>query len=127
MTGPEFLPVAYEPVQAVTLIMEQPEGMKILPGMAGKANGDVVLPEGEKETLIHIPATAVFSPQGEKSYVWIVDEQANTVNQREVKTRLITSAGVPVEEGLKVGEWIAVAGVHFLKEGQQVKISEAQE
>ncbi len=57
----------------------------------------------------------------------MIDEQSNTVSQREVKTRLITTSGVPVEKGIKVGEWIAVAGVHFLKEGQKVKISEDQE
>jgi hypothetical protein len=27
-----------------------------------------------------------------------------------------------IDEGLKPGEWIAIAGVHSLKEGQKVRI-----
>ncbi len=45
----------------VTLVMDQPPDVEILPGMAGKAFVTAQLPEEAKEVGIEIPATAVFS------------------------------------------------------------------
>jgi RND family efflux transporter MFP subunit len=70
----------------VTLIMDQPEGNKILPGMAGKATRAVGLPEMESQVDIVIPETAVFSPELKKTYVWIIDGQTKKVNKREVES-----------------------------------------
>jgi multidrug efflux pump subunit AcrA (membrane-fusion protein) len=69
-----------------------------------------------------IPVTAVFSPEIEgQSYVWVIDESTNTVSQREVEIGALVSSGLAVQSGLESGEMIATAGVHFLREGQQVK------
>lgn len=106
----------------VTLIMDQPEGNKILPGMAGKATRAVGLPEMEGQVDIVIPETAVFSPELKKTYVWIIDGQTKKVNKREVKTGELLDTGIVIQDGLVTGEWIATAGVHYLKEGQQVSI-----
>jgi len=106
----------------VTLIMDQPEGNKILPGMAGKATRAVALPEMESQVDIVIPETAVFSPELKKTYVWIIDGQTKKVNKREVKTGELLDTGIVIQDGLVTGEWIATAGVHYLKEGQQVSI-----
>jgi len=106
----------------VTLIMDQPEGNKILPGMAGKATRAVGLPEMESQADIVIPETAVFSPELKKTYVWIIDGQTKKVNKREVKTGELLDTGIVIQDGLVTGEWIATAGVHYLKEGQQVSI-----
>jgi len=106
----------------VTLIMDQPEGNKILPGMAGKATRAVALPEMEGQVDIVIPETAVFSPELKKTYVWIIDGQTKKVNKREVKTGELLDTGIVIQDGLVTGEWIATAGVHYLKEGQQVSI-----
>ncbi len=109
----------------VTLIMDQPEDIKILPGMAGKTlRAEIDTPEGILQTGLKIPITATFS-QGEidKTYVWVIDEQAKTVSRREIKTAELTDQGIKVVEGLKSGEWIATAGVNYLREGQQVMIA----
>jgi RND family efflux transporter MFP subunit len=109
----------------LTLIMDQPENMKILPGMAGRAYGESTLPQGtfEKEKGIQVPVSAVFSTgESQKSYVWVIDETAQTASRREVKTGRFTSYGVLVTDGLKPGEWVATAGVHSLREGQKVSI-----
>ncbi|MFQ5995669.1 MAG: efflux RND transporter periplasmic adaptor subunit [Acidiferrobacterales bacterium] len=106
----------------VTLIMDQPEGIKILAGMAGKAYGDVDTPKKAHGDIV-IPVTAVFSPdKGTTSYVWVIDEQRHTVSRRQVTARRLTGTGVVVEQGLQAGEWIATAGVHFLQEGQRVRL-----
>jgi hypothetical protein len=39
-----------------------------------------------------------------------------------VKTGELLQTGISIKDGLKPGEWVATAGVHYLKEGQQVRI-----
>jgi len=107
----------------ITLIMDQPEDIKILPGMAGKATRVAAAPEKESPAGIVIPETALFSPDDtNNSFVWVIDEASKTVSKREVKTGELLDTGISIEDGLKPGEWIATAGVHYLKDGQQVSI-----
>ena len=107
----------------VTLIMDQPENVKILPGMAGKATKAIALPGIQEEADMVIPETAVFSPDDtDITYVWVIDEQKKTVGKREVKAGELLDTGIAITDGIKPGEWIATAGVHYLQEGQQVRI-----
>jgi RND family efflux transporter MFP subunit len=109
----------------VTLIMDQPKDVKILPGMAGKAWSEGKVPGGLGGAKIEVAETAVFSPdETQKTYVWVIDEKTNKVSRREVKPGQLSQFGITIEEGLKPGEWVATAGVHHLKEGQEVKILE---
>jgi len=107
----------------VTLIMEQPEGLRILPGMAGKAWGDRVssdLPKGFVPGPV-IPLNAVFDDE-QGSAVWVVEEPALVVKKRPVKVGQVTENGVVIEEGLKAGDLIVTAGVHSLDEGQTIRL-----
>jgi RND family efflux transporter MFP subunit len=109
----------------VTLLMDQPEDIKILPGMAGRATADQETVEASKLHGITVPISAIFSPeQNGKRYVWVFDEQATTVSRREVISGELTDYGVQVREGLKPGEWVVTAGVSYLTEGQTVKLLE---
>ena len=109
----------------VTVIMDQPEDIKILPGMAGKASGEVKRSEESQQQRIAVPIGAVFTPDTEKqNYVWVIDDQTQTATRRAVTTGELTETGIIIMEGLKSGEWIAIAGVHSLREGQQVRILE---
>ena len=109
----------------VTLIMDQPEDFKILPGMAGKAKGDkAATMEIAKEVGMvgfDIPVTATFSDENKKTFVWVVDQSSNQVNKREVTLINLTEKGAMVT-GLEKGETIATAGANLLVEGQQVRI-----
>jgi RND family efflux transporter MFP subunit len=106
----------------VTLIMDQPDGGSILPGMAGRASG-VARPPGDEDAInLVIPVTAVFGPEvNNKSFVWVIAESSNTVSRREVQLGKLNSGGYSVTSGLEPGEMIATAGVNFLKAGQQVR------
>ena len=106
----------------VTFIMEQPEGATILAGMTGELTGNVVLPEEQQEPLMEVPTTAVFSDETGLSYVWVIDLTAKTVHKREVQLGKLTDYGITILQGLEAGEWIATAGVHYLEEGQEVRI-----
>ena len=57
-----------------------------------------------------------------KTYVWVIDEQNNTVTKRAVASGPLTDRGIKITDGLSPGEWIATAGVHYLKDGQVVRI-----
>jgi RND family efflux transporter MFP subunit len=107
----------------VTLIMEQPEDIKILPGMAGNAASSLMSPKAAGHQSLVIPETAVFSQKDDgKTYVWIIDESSKKVSKREVVTAELMDTGIAVAKGLSPGDWIATAGVHYLKEGQTIRI-----
>ena len=109
----------------VNLIMDQPRDKKILPGMAGVARYTLRLPEDAKESEFLIPVTAVLTdPEKQKSYVWLIDESAMTITRHEIAPGKLTGRGLRVK-GLKPGQWIAVAGVELLREGQKVRILES--
>ena len=109
----------------VTLLMEQPEGFTVLPGMAGRVTADQESVEAGKRHGIVIPISAVFSPkQSATSYVWVFDESAATVSQREVVIGELADNGVPVEDGLTPGEWVVTAGVSYLTAGEKVRLLE---
>jgi len=108
----------------VTLIMDQPEDIKILPGMAGKTKGaDIEGIEELNEVGLEVPLSTLFTlGESRDTYVWIINEQTNTVSKRKVTTDRLTDHGQIVTEGLESGELIATAGVHYLKEGQKIRI-----
>jgi RND family efflux transporter MFP subunit len=106
----------------VTLIMAQPADIKILPGMAGKATGRVDLPDRAVSRGLEVPVSAVFSDTDARQFVWIIDEAGKTVTRREVTVGDLTARGIAVTKGLQPGEWIATAGVNFLRDGQKVRL-----
>lgn len=104
----------------LTIVMDQPDGAEILPGMAGEASIQAQLPE-TAETGVHVPPTALFAgTDTERSYVWIIDN--DVVTRREVQTGALTTTGVLVTGGLNPGELIVAAGVSALTEGQSVRV-----
>ncbi|KTC75966.1 membrane fusion protein [Legionella birminghamensis] len=105
----------------VTLILKQPEDIEILPGMAGKAKGDIKQKNDQAE--LTVPAAAVMT-QGStnKSYVWLVDPKNGKVHQQEVQLGELTSTGISVLKGIKAGDWLVIAGIHSLKDGDVVSI-----
>jgi len=110
----------------VTLIMDQPEGVAIKPGMAAKARLVSKLPEESREVGMSIPATALIGGErADETYVFIVNESDMTLEKRSVELSLLSNTGVLVKSGLQVGEWLVVAGVHSVAEGQEVRILDA--
>ena len=108
----------------VTLVIDQPsteKGVKILPGMAGIARGTAKKEALQKLKRLEIPETAVFSPEDGKSYVWIFDENTQTVHRREVEVGPATPLGIRIA-GVEPGETIVTAGTHYLEEGQKVRL-----
>lgn len=110
----------------VVLQMPQPKGLNILPGMTATV---VLSASGEEtqETPILIPAIAVVADPDGESYVWVVEPKDMTVHKRAVKVGSLTgSENIIIQEGLKGGEKIAVAGVLKLQEGMKVRLWDQQ-
>jgi RND family efflux transporter MFP subunit len=107
----------------VTLVMDQPEGVEILPGMAGEALLEAELPEDSVSVGMQIPTTALFTEDDtEKSYVWVIDQATNTLERREVQTGELSEFGILIRFGLEAGEWVVVAGASLLSAGEEVKV-----
>ncbi|MCZ6492665.1 MAG: efflux RND transporter periplasmic adaptor subunit [Planctomycetota bacterium] len=110
----------------VTLVMTQPEGVEILPGMAGAATITSRPPDSSGLVGIQIPATALFTgADSTKFFVWIIDEASKTLSRREVEAGRLSNFGVLIKSGLKAGEWVVIKGVHSVGEGQQIRIIDA--
>lgn len=107
----------------VNLVMDQPEGFTVLPGMAGRATGKHSTAAGGGETGYELPLSAIYNPAGDGSFVWIFDEGAGAVSLREVALGETTRVGVRVT-GIEPGEKIVTAGVEYLTDGQKVKMLE---
>ncbi len=108
----------------VTLVMDHPDDVQILAGMAGDARITSRPPQFE-EAGIAIPATAVFSDgSSSDTFVWVCDMSSRTLKRRKVEARHFSDTGLSVQSGLSAGEWVVVAGVHTAKEGQKVRLED---
>lgn len=67
-----------------------------------------------------VPLSAVTAEAG-KAYLWVVDLATSKVQQRSVELGAFGQTQVPVVQGLQGDEWVVVAGVHLLQEGQEVR------
>ena len=109
----------------VTLVMDQPDDIEILPGMAGRATGRVVVPDAAADAGFDVPLNGIFSDDGQRSLVWVIDTATMTASKREVEVLAQTSLGMRVK-GVSSGEWIATTAVHVLREGQKVRLPELE-
>ena len=93
--------------------------------MAGKAQNRSPIAAAQAELSLEIPVSAMLTDAAEgKTYVWVIDEQNNTVEKRAVTPGPLTDRGIKITDGLSPGERIATAGVHYLTDGQVVRILE---
>jgi RND family efflux transporter MFP subunit len=72
--------------------------------------------------VLHVPASAVLK-QGTEAFVWVVDAATNTVSLEKVEFSE-DEVGIRVTGGLTIGARIVTAGIHSLKQGQQVRIEQ---
>lgn len=107
----------------VTLVIDQPSDLKILSGMVGEARFTKTGPQESAEQLFVIPPSALFSDQElGQSFVWVIDPADSVVHRRKVMSGALTTRGMSIQSGLNEGEWIVTAGVHYLSDGEFVRI-----
>jgi RND family efflux transporter MFP subunit len=107
-----------------TLVMPQPEELRLLPGMTGEVvletmQTDVDLAEGS----MLVPAIAVIPDERGQNFVWVIDPAAKTVSRRDVQVGQLRGVDlIEIHSGLVDGEEIAISGVTKLREGMVVTI-----
>ncbi len=105
----------------VTLIMDQPDDITILPGMAGTVRGTVELPSDQD--VFEVPMSALLSDESDKTYVWLIEGESEIKRARrmEVEVAGLSARGARVR-GLSPGQLVATAGAASLKQEQQVRV-----
>jgi RND family efflux transporter MFP subunit len=73
---------------------------------------------------LRVPASAVLAKDG-ANFIWVVDKPASTVSLHKVDLAG-DPAGARITDGRYPGVRIVTAGIHSLKQGQQVRIEQDQ-
>lgn len=73
---------------------------------------------------LHVPASALLAKEG-ANFVWVIDQTANTALLKKVDVAA-DPTGLRVVGGLAPGVRVVTAGIHSLKQGQQVRIEQDQ-
>ena len=82
----------------------------------------IARPRNNQHASLRVPDSAVLAKDGD-TFVWIVDLPASRVSLHKVDVSR-DEGGIRVIGGLTAGTPIVTAGVHSLKEGQQVRINQ---
>lgn len=119
----EFSPTA-DPTsrtfQAV-VTFENPTDVTILPGMTASVRVNRWDGSSGGSGTIQIPAIAALADEQGKAYVWKVDPSSMQVSRSPVELGPLSGESVTVTSGLASGDWIAVSGVHQLREGMRIR------
>jgi len=97
----------------------------IKPGITAEAN--LVIKEENQKPGYLVPIQALLpSPEPNSGYAFVYDPATSTVKKTPVRSRGAADKKVIIEDGLKAGDIIAVAGVSFLADGMEVKLLEGK-
>jgi multidrug efflux system membrane fusion protein len=76
--------------------------------------------EEASQVALSVPLAAVSAEAGEP-FVWVIDPASSTAVRTPVKIGPYGQERVPVLEGLKASDWVVLAGVQMLRDGQKVR------
>jgi RND family efflux transporter MFP subunit len=110
---------------AVTVTMPSPDGVNLLKGMPAELQITLKALAGKEEGVL-VPVTAVFADDKGNPQAWIArptdgKEGVFDVERRAVTVDTMTGSQILVTEGLKGGDLVVTAGVHFLDDESQVR------
>ena len=109
----------------VKILLTPPQGVTILPGMAGRVRGKPGPEIAQRAKGVVIPLSAAYSPDDATgSFVWVVNDAAKTAHRQQVTLGEPVVGGVSVTDGLTPGDLVVAVGVHSLQEGQAVRVLE---
>ncbi|GMV99846.1 MAG: hemolysin D [Candidatus Hydrogenedentota bacterium] len=103
----------------LTLRMEAPSDVRLLPGMTAEVTVKAARLDGEFPLLV--PVEAVGAEADGSAVVWLVDSATMQVRPQTVTTGALTDKSIEIVEGLKPGDTIATAGVSYLRKGMRVR------
>ncbi len=110
---------------AVTFVMPSPEDVNILPGMTATVHALLRIAKEGTPPGYALPIGAVPIDGMGNYYVWKVEQDSgeiHTVRRADVNVGEMMQGVIQVLDGVAPGDRIAAAGVHFLQEGQRVRL-----
>ncbi|MEE8613125.1 MAG: hypothetical protein V3S85_03215, partial [Nitrospirales bacterium] len=102
------------------LAFNPPRDVNILPGMTARVTFTSQVKE-RQSGFYQIPANAVVADDAGQPFVWIVDPATMQIRRTPVQVGELLEANVEIQSGLSRGDWVAVSGVHQLREGLTVR------
>ncbi len=108
------------------ITMDAPTEFRAFSGMTVTVKVDFSEIIRDSRDMIVVPAVAVFAADdkpvdNKERYVWLLDQDSMRVKRSAVTVGKLHTNGIEITSGLKAGDQIIAAGVHFLNENQQVK------
>lgn len=106
--------------------MDTPESFRVLPSMTVSVNPNLHLISDLVSSEFIVPVESVFAAQdvalnSTQRFVWLLAADSMTVSRKPVVVGNLSSFGIEITSGVKEGDQIIAAGVHFLTEGQKVR------
>ena len=102
----------------VVVTFDRPEDVTISPGMTARVIFHISA--SPRDVGISIPASAALADERGDAYVWKVDPASMRVSRGPVSLGAMVGDTVIVRDGLESGDWVALTGVHHLREGMEV-------
>lgn len=108
----------------VTLSLHNAAYYGVHPGMTVEISGE--LGKDFVSESVSIPFNAVFGAAQGPQFVWVLGDD-NTVEKHEITIGRVTDSGMTlVRSGVVRGDVVVMSGVHYLQEGQKVKVLEGR-
>lgn len=105
------------------LTLNKDNANRVRPGMAADV---MITVKSEKDYATFIvPASALVNKAANETFVWILNQNHESVEKRLVKAVQYSGNGVEVTGNIYVGEWLVTAGAHHLTQGQSVRLLKA--
>ena len=79
-------------------------------------------PSNGHSSVLRVTPSAVLK-EGAETFVWVIEAPTSTVSLRKVGLS-VDEGGILLTGGLTIGARIVTAGIHSLKQGQQVRIEQ---
>jgi hypothetical protein len=98
---------------------------KVLPGMTAEVA--LILGESSGSASYLVPLSAIAAGNEPKqAFVFVFNPETSTVKMTAIGGKGVEGNRVMITEGIAPGDVIAVAGVSFLRDGQEVKLMSEQ-
>lgn len=109
----------------VTVSLPQPDGVSIYSGMTAEVVGSFPGNTNSKIEGVRVPVNAVAVDKDNAPFVWVVQKDG-TVKRVSVELGDMLQDQYILKSGLDFGMQVVTAGVHYLKEGQPVRVLQGE-
>ncbi len=103
---------------SVTFRTPQPEGANILAGMTAEI---VLSGLGDADAAFSVPVAAIFTDDGGRQSVWVVDKASMTPRKVNVTVGDLVGESAMILDGVSNGDQIITAGARYLTEDQKIR------